>query len=105
MDDKDKDKIVELKKKADRKKIDVKVVAGEKNNTVNEVNRAFVEDEMIRKNAQRHAESYLKDLDNDEKKFPAWMWFGTGCLFVVIIEVFVLNTTVADFLVRFFYGG
>lgn len=99
MEDKEIDKIRQLKEKADRKR-----EIGERNETVNEVNRAFVEDEMIRKNAQRNAENYLKDL-NETDGFPSWMWFCTGVLFVIIIEVFVLNTTVADFLVRFFYGS
>jgi len=99
MEDKEIDKIRQLKEKADRKR-----EIGERNETVNEVNRAFVEDEMIRKNAQRNAENYLKDL-NETDGFPIWMWFCTGVLFVIVIEVFVLNTTVADFLVRFFYGS
>jgi hypothetical protein len=109
MDKKDKDKIVELKKKADeKKKIFIRGLpseVGEKNDTVNEINRAFVEDEMIRKNAQRKAEDYLRELEETDEKFPRWMWFVTGVIFTVTIEVFVLNTTVADVLVRFFYGG
>lgn len=108
MDEKEKDKIVKLKEKADKKKIYIRGLPreiGEKDETVSEINRAFVEDEMIRKNAQRHAENYLKDLDQEEKKFPNWMWFVTGMLFTIVIEVFFLNTTVADLLVRYFYGN
>jgi hypothetical protein len=108
MDKKDKDKIVELKKKADDKKIYIRGLpseVGEKNETVNTVNRAFVEDEMVRVNAQRKAEDYLKDLEDYDRKFPSWMWFTTGVLFTICIEVFVLETTLGEVLVRFFYGG
>lgn len=100
MDEKDKDKIVELKKKADRKRVST----GQKDDTVSEINRAFIEDEMVRKNAQRHAESYLKDLDKENNMLPSWMWFVTGVVFTIVIEVFVLNTTIADFIVRYFWG-
>ena len=124
MDKKDKDKIVELKKKADDKRNlpplselakdksnrnyylrGLPAEVGEKNESVNTVNRAFVEDEMVRKNAQRDAEKYLRDIEEVDERFPRWMWFITGVLFAVVMEVFVLHTTLGDVLVRFFYGG
>lgn len=108
MDEKDKDKIVELKQKADDKRFHIRGLpseVGEKNENIRAINRAFYEDERVRKNAQAHAEDYLRNVEDEVSAFPSWMWFVTGCIFVIMLEVFAFNTTTLDYFVKMFYGG
>jgi hypothetical protein len=109
MDEKDKDKIVELKEKADKKRTiyyrGLPGNIGSKNDDIHAMNRAFAEDEMIRKNAELHAQDYVINNEQMIEKFPAWGWFVTGVLFVIMVEVFFLNTTAIDYITKFFVGG
>jgi hypothetical protein len=109
MDEKDKNKIVELKEKADRKK-DIYIRGlpgdiGERKLTVNAINRAFAEDEMIRQNAERTATIYLGKVDKEIEAFPKWGFFVFGMLFVIIIEVYALHTPMVDYFMKFFGTG
>jgi hypothetical protein len=104
MENQDREKIIELKRKADKKRDCIMPKGiGEKNDTVNTVHRAFIEDEMVRANAQREARVYL---DRNEKQVGVsrLVWFVNGMIFVIILEVIALNTTIMDTIAKFFAG-
>ncbi len=86
----DKEKIIKLQQKSDKKK-----------GVSDAMSRAFMEDENIRKASQDRSIEYI-NRHVARKGLPGWLWFVTGILFTVTLENVILNTPIIDWLLKFF---
>jgi hypothetical protein len=56
------------------------------------INKAFQEDEAVKKSSEQNSRLYLKEIDNEDDRTPLWclcgIWFCLGILFTVVYTNF-----------------
>jgi hypothetical protein len=66
------------------------------------INRAFQEDEAIKKASEQRSAVYLKDIEDEDEKTPAWCWNVFWCCIGIIFATSFIHFNWLQFIKNLF---
>ena len=105
----DKDKLIELKQKADKKKLRrvIPEFGPRSEETKAAMRKATIHEDEVHKRSQAASTAYLKQCADENRKIPAYGYILLGVAFgfilAISIENVILNTPIVDWIAKMWF--